>query len=264
MYFSRTFYFRRKPVRFGFCFCFFVFLSLFCCSPVFLCCCVLFFPRLSAVFLFFCFLLLCQWKREVQKVFFQINCFQRTSEKFLVPPLCVCVCVFFFSNGCKRHKSCFLLQIVEHAERNQLVRRLTPDLNIDLAHGQPARCPAWPTNIDDGPEDIRWIYGLGGESLPAAFDGILTNLKKTCFAIRDGWRIVVLCFVHTSGQLFLYHAPGQLPPHDTGHGAQTVTLGWVGAPNERTPVRFMTQSLILSIDVLSRTRNLAALNQTSA
>ena len=50
--------------------------------------------------------------------------------------------------------------------------------HIDAAHGQPARSPARPTNIDGGLEDIRWIHGLGGESLPAASYGILPNLKK--------------------------------------------------------------------------------------
>ena len=69
-----------------------------------------------------------------------------------------------------------LLAKCQHLDRNQLVRRSTLDLNIDLAHGLPARCPAWPTNRDDGFEDIRWIHELGDESLPAASYGILPNL----------------------------------------------------------------------------------------
>ena len=50
--------------------------------------------------------------------------------------------------------------------------------NIDAAHGQPARCPARPTNIDDGLEDIGWVHGLGVESLTAASYGILPIPEK--------------------------------------------------------------------------------------
>ena len=161
--------------------------------------------------------------------------------------------MFFLGANCQR------------ADRNQLVRRSTLYLNIDAAHGQPTRCPARPTSINDGLEDIRWIHRLGGESLPAVSYGILPNLKKKLFfAIRDGWRSFVFCFVQTSGQMFFYHTPGQLPPHDTGHGVKTMTLGWVGAPNERTPFR-IHDAIVGFVDrCLSRTRNLAASNQRSA
>ena len=74
----------------------------------------------------------------------------------------------------------------------------------------------------------------------------------------------VFCFVHTSGQFFFYHTPGQLPPHDTGHGVKTVTLGWVGAPNERTLFRIHDAVVGFVDRCLSRTRNLAASNQRSA
>jgi len=44
--------------------------------------------------------------------------------------------------------------------------------------------------------------------LPAASCGILSNLKKSLFfAIRDGSRNFVFCFVHTSGYLFFYRTP---------------------------------------------------------
>ena len=46
--------------------------------------------------------------------------------------------------------------------------------------------------------------------------------------------------------------PGQLPAHDTGHCVKTVTLGWAGAPNERTPFRnhdAVVGVLVLSIHV---------------
>ena len=135
---------------------------------------------------------------------------------------------FFFPPSTAGGEICFfLLASCQHADRNQLVRRSTLDLNIDEAHGRPTRCPARPTNTDDGLEDIGWAPGLGGESLPAASYGILQKKLKIglFFAIRDEWRSFVLCFVHTSDKLLLYHTPRQLPPHYTGLGVKTVTLG---------------------------------------
>ena len=76
-----------------------------------------------------------------------------------------------------------------------------------------------------------WIHGVGVFlSLPAASYALLSDLtKRVFFAIRDGSRIFVICLVHTSGQLFLYHTPGQRPPHVTG-----LCLNTVGARDERT------------------------------
>ena len=123
------------------------------------------------------------------KSFFQTYCIQITAETFLVPPLWERrekTIVFFPPNDCRRRNLFFLLANCQHAARNQLVRRSTLDLNIDAAHGQPARCPARPTNTDDGLEDIGWVHGLGGERFPAASYGILPYLKKRLFfAIRD-------------------------------------------------------------------------------
>ena len=36
-------------------------------------------------------------------------------------------------------------------------------------------------NVDDDPEDIKWIRGLGGERLPAASYTLLPNLKKKSY-----------------------------------------------------------------------------------
>ena len=83
----------------------------------------------------------------------------------------------------------------QHADRNELVRRSTLDLDIDAAYDQPARCSARTTSIDNGLED---------------------NLKKkTFFAIRDGWRsfVFVLC-TPEADCFFFYHTPRQHPPHD--------------------------------------------------
>ena len=64
--------------------------------------------------------------------------------------------------------------------------------------------------------------------------------------------------------IVFYHTPSQCPPHDTGHCVNTVTLAWVGAPNERTPFRSHDAVVGFVDRGLSRTRNLAASNQTSA
>ena len=49
--------------------------------------------------------------------------------------------------------------------------------------------------------------------------------------------IFLLCILHTGDPLFFHHTPGQRPPHVTSHCVNTATLGWVGAPNERNPLR---------------------------
>ena len=105
-------------------------------------------------------------------------------------------------------------------------------------------------NVDDGLEDIRWIRGLRGEKLLAASYALLPNPKKGLFfAIRERSRIIVVCFLHTRGQMFLYHTPGRRPPRITGRVVDTVTRGWVGARNERARSDFTVQLLVLSIDV---------------
>ena len=93
-------------------------------------------------------------------------------------------------------------------------------------------------NVDDGLEDIRCIRGLGREKLTAASYALLPNLKKSpFFAIGEGSRFFVACFLHTRGQMFLYQTSGRRPPRITGRVVNTVTRGWVGAPDERAPFR---------------------------
>ena len=62
-------------------------------------------------------------------------------------------------------------------------------------------------------------------------------------------------------KVYLYQTPGQRPPRITGRFVNTVTGGWVGAPNERAPSRFHGAVLGFVDRCLSRTRNLAASNQ---
>ena len=115
-------------------------------------------------------------------------------------------------------------------------------------------------NVNDGLEDLRWIRGLGGERLPAASYALLPNLKKYLFfAVGEGSRIFVACFLHSSAQIMcLYQTPGRRPPPIAGLFVNTVIRGWVGAPNERTPFRFHGAVVVFVHRCLSRTRNLAA------
>ena len=117
-------------------------------------------------------------------------------------------------------------------------------------------------NVDDGLEDIRWIRGLGGEKLPAASNALLSNLKKGLFfAIGEGSRMFVACFLQSSAQMCLYQTPGRRPPPITRRFVNTVTRGWVGAPNGRAPFRFHGAVVDFVARCLSRTRNLAASNK---
>ena len=143
----------------------------------------------------------------------------------------------------------------------QLTQRLAFDLDIEATHGQPGSCRARPVKVEDGLEDIRWIRGLEGEKLPAASYALLPNLKKGLFfAIVEGSRILVACFLHSSAQMCLYQTSGRCPPPITGRFFNTVTKGWVGAPNERAPFRFHGAVVGFVDRCLSRTRNLAASN----
>ena len=79
--------------------------------------------------------------------------------------------------------------------------------------------------------------------LPAESYALLPNLKNGLFfAIGERSRIFVVCFVHTCGQMFFSRKPGQRPSHITGRRVDTVTLGWIGAPNEQVPVQISLRS----------------------
>ena len=102
-----------------------------------------------------------------------------------------------------------------------------------------------------------------GERLLAASYALPPNLKKGLFfAIGEGLRIFVVCFLHSREQIFLYQTPGRRPPRITGRAVNTVTRGWVGTPNERAPFRFHDAVVGFVDRCLSRTRNIAASNHT--
>ena len=109
-------------------------------------------------------------------------CLQRTAEDMLVPPL------WKELGKLKKKFFCYFkrLQAAQCVfSRCKLSIRwwksaratIVSDLDIGSAHGQPAWCRARSTSLDDGLEDIRWVHGLGGESLPAVFYVLLPNLK---------------------------------------------------------------------------------------
>ena len=140
--------------------------------------------------------------------------------------------LYCFSHG--RRRNVFPLVVnCQYADKNQFVRRQPFDLDIETAHGQPAWCRARPTSEDDGLEDVRWVYGQGGERLPAA--SLCSSPKpenKDYFLpserVRDMY-VVIRFFAHQRPIVFLHHTPGERSPHITGHFANRVPLRWVGA-----------------------------------
>ena len=164
--------------------------------------------------------------------------------------------MIFSTVSCLQSDKC--CEYVQHVIRSTYYTHL----DIEATHSQPGSCRARPVNVDDGLEDIRWIRGLGGEKLPAASNALLPNLKKCLyFAIGEGSRIFVACFLQSSAQMCLYQTPGRRPPPITGRFVNTVTRGWVGAPNGRGPFRFHGAVVGFVDRCLSRTRNLAASNK---
>ena len=116
-------------------------------------------------------------------------------------------------------------------------------------------------SVDGGLKDVRWIRGLGGKRLLATSHALLPKPEKRYIFCH--WRGIdnfLVCFLYTSGQIFLYQTPGRRPPHITGHVVNAVTRGWVGASNGRAPFRFHDAVFGFVDRCLSRTRNLAASN----
>ena len=76
----------------------------------------------------------------------------------------------------------------------------------------------------------------------------------------EGSSFFVFCFSHASAQMCFYQTPGRRPARVTGRVVNTGTGGWVGALNERTPLRFHDAVVGFVDRCLSKTRNLAASN----
>ena len=61
--------------------------------------------------------------------------------------------------------------------------------------------------------------------------------KRSIFCHRRGIENFCRLFSTHPWKMFLYQTPGRRPPFITGRVVNTVTRGWVGAPNERAPFR---------------------------
>ena len=174
----------------------------------------------------------------------------------------VCFSRIICSHCCTRQNLRFHVENCQHADQKQLTRQLAFDLDIEATYGQPGSRRARPVNVDDGLEDIRCIRGLGGEKLPAASYSLLPNLKKGLFLPSERDREFLSPVFYTAAPkcVCIKRLAGarHLSPVVF---VNTVTRGWVGAPNERAPFRFHGAVLGFVDGSLSRTRNLAASTQ---
>ena len=81
------------------------------------------------------------------------------------------------------------------------------------------------------------------------------NPKNAYFsAIGDGSRFFVICYLHTSGQMFFSQTPGRRPPYITGLRVNSVTLRSVGATNERAPWIVHAAIAVFAVRCLTRTQ----------
>ena len=147
------------------------------------------------------------------KVIFPNYSKKKPAEDTPIPPLWgtreknVCFSRIICSRCCTWWNLRFHVDNFQHADQKQLTRLQAFDLDIEATHGQPGSCRARPVNVDDSLEDIRGIRGLGGEKLPAASYALLNLIKGLFFAIGEGSRIFVACFLHSSAQMCLYQTP---------------------------------------------------------
>ena len=68
--------------------------------------------------------------------------------------------------------------------------------------------------------------------------------------------------LHTRAQMCWYLTTGRRPPRITRRVMNTVTRGWVGAPNERAPFRFHDAVVGFADRCLSRARRISDSNWT--
>ena len=85
--------------------------------------------------------------------------------------------ILFFHAAARGGTCAFMFKTVNTLIKNSSRDDRPVDLDIESTHGQPTSCRARPMRVDDGLEDIRWIRGLGGANLPAAFYTLLPILK---------------------------------------------------------------------------------------
>ena len=107
------------------------------------------------------------------------------------------------------------------------------------------------------------MHGPGGEKLPAASYALHPNQKTGLFfAIGVGAIFfLVIYFLDTSGQTFVYQTPGGRPLDITGRRVNTDPgVGW--SPKARASVSFHDAIVSFVDRCLFRRRNLAASNLT--
>ena len=101
-------------------------------------------------------------------------------------------------------------------------------------------------SVHDGLEGIIGIRGLGSGRLAAVSYALRPNIYIVLFCANgEGPRVFVVCFLHTSSQICFVDA---WPAHATFY-LSTVTLAWVGAPNQRALLKDRDAGVGLSIDV---------------
>ena len=101
-----------------------------------------------------------------------------------------------------------------------------------------------------------WIRGLrrGREVARDVLRSLPKLEKMSDFCHRRGIEICSRLFsVHQRPNVFS-QTPGRRRPHITGLRVNSVTLGWVGAPNERAPLRVHDAIAVFADRCLTRTR----------
>ena len=117
-------------------------------------------------------------------------------------------------------------------------------------------------NADDGIEDIRLIRGLEGEKFARGVLRSSPKPEKNIYFLpseRDRDFLSPVFDTAAPKRVFIRRLAG------TRHVSpaffvNTVTRGWVGAPNERAPFRFHGAVVDFVDRCLSRTRDLVASN----
>ena len=127
------------------------------------------------------------------------------------------------ARGCTRRNLCAHVENCQHADKKQPMRRQTVDLETGSAHGPLASWRARPINSGDGLEDMDpW------STEREVARGVLRSCpqpgkKKSTYLPTERDIDFVVCFPHTSGQMFLYQMPGRRPPPIASRVANTGT-----------------------------------------
>ena len=100
--------------------------------------------------------------------------------------------------------------------------------------------------MDGDLQNFMCIHGLGGERFVVMSYALYPYPKNAYF--------FVICCLYTRSQMFFSQTPGRRPPYITGLRETSETLGWVGAPNERAPLRVHDAIAVFFARCLTRTR----------